>query len=309
MTENDSQRLSRIKPNVERRALIIELTRNFFREAGFLEVDTPIRSPEVAPEQFIVPFESEGWFLATSPELYMKRLLAAGYDRLFQISHCFRKGERGRLHNPEFTMLEWYHRGADYYQMIHDTELLVTAMAKGLGYDTIIPYRDKLIDIALPWDITTVREAFLNSSGWDPFTSPDPLRFDEYLVTKVIPGFPPDRPVVMLDYPAPLASLAKLKAGEPDVAERAEVFIAGMELANAFSELTDVREQTGRFRAEIEEIERREGKKRPLPKRFLEALPNLPPCGGIALGIDRLVMLFCDTGSIDDVMPFTFEQA
>ena len=309
MSESESRRLSRIRPNLERRALIYQLTRTFFREAGFLEVETPVRSAEVAPEQFITPFDSEGWFLSTSPELHMKRLLAAGYDKLFQISHCFRKGERGRWHNPEFTLLEWYRTGADYLQMVQDTELLVTTIATGLGSGDEIHYRGKRINISPPWLRLTVRDAFINAAGWDPVANPDSLRFDEDLVTRVIPAFPADRPIVLLDYPTPMASLARLKAGEPGIAERAELFIGGLELANAYSELTDAREQTRRFQAEIQEIERKEGKRRPMPQRFLEALPGLPPCGGIALGMDRLVMLFCDADSLDEVIPFTAEWA
>ena len=309
MAESESRRLSRIRPNLERRALICDSIRHFFHEAGFLEVETPIRAPAVAPEQFITPFESEGWFLSTSPELYMKRLLAAGYERIFQISHCFRKGERGRWHNPEFTLLEWYRTGAGYLDMVHDTELLLMSIAGVLGFGKGISYQGNSIDISLPWPRLSVRDAFLRYAGWDPVTVPDSRRFDEDLVIKVIPGFPADRPVVLVDYPAPMASLARLKPGQPGIAERAEIFIGGLELANAYSELTDVKEQTRRFQAEIEEIERIDGKKRTLPERFLEALPGLPPCGGIALGLDRLVMLCCDADSLDEVMPFTEEWA
>ena len=108
MTDDERQRLARLIPNLKRRAFIYQTIRSFFNEQGFLEVDTPVRSPAIAPEKEIIPFESEGWFLCTSPELYMKRLLAAGYDKIYQFSHCFRKGERGNYHNPEFTLLEWY---------------------------------------------------------------------------------------------------------------------------------------------------------------------------------------------------------
>ncbi|MBI2328755.1 MAG: EF-P lysine aminoacylase GenX, partial [Chloroflexi bacterium] len=124
MREADRNRLIRLKPNLQRRALIYEFTRAFFIEQGFLEVETPIRVPTIAPERHITPFASDSWFLSTSPELHMKRMLAAGYDRLFQVSHCFRSGERGRWHNPEFTMLEWYRVAADYRQVIQDIERL-----------------------------------------------------------------------------------------------------------------------------------------------------------------------------------------
>lgn len=309
MAEAESRRLARLKPNLERRALVYYHARAFFREQGFLEVETPLRMPEVAPEQYIVPLESEGWCLSTSPELHMKRLLAAGYEKIFQFSRCFRKGERGRWHNPEFTLLEWYRCGADYRQMIYDTEQLVVTLAEKLRSGRCLRYRGQDIDLALPWPEITVREAFCAAAGWDPVTGPDPKRFDDDLVEKVIPGFPNDRPTVLLDYPAALGSLARIKPDEPRVAERAEVFIGGLELANAFSELADVAEQARRFRAEIQHIRCDTGRKAAMPRKFLRALANLPPCGGIALGMDRLVMLLCDAASIDDVLPFTVDNA
>jgi len=307
--EDERRRLIRIKSNLERRALINQFTRTFFIERDFLEVETPIRVPGVAPELYITPFESEDWFLSTSPELYMKRLLASGYERLFQISHCFRKGEQGRRHNPEFTMLEWYRTDADYKQMIRDTEELVLTIAEKLKCGSVIHYQGHKIDLALPWQRVTVRDAFLKAAGWDPTDKPDPARFDTDLVARVINSFPPDRPVVLQDYPAEMASLARLSPHEPEVAERAEVFIGGLELANAYSELNDSNEQRERFRKEIENIEREQGRKVSIPERFLNAISRLPQCGGIALGMDRLVMLFCNTDRIDDVTAFTVDTA
>jgi lysyl-tRNA synthetase class 2 len=307
---DERQRLARLKPDLQRRDLIYQLTRAFFHKQGFLEVETPIRVPVVAPEQHIVPIRADGWFLSTSPELHMKRLLAAGYDKLFQTSRSFRKGERGRQHNPEFTMLEWYRAGADYMQMIRDTEELVLSIAEGLKLrHHVLSYQGQSIDLNVPWHRVTVRDAFRHTAGWDPVKILDPPRFDTDLVTKVIPGFPKDRPTVIYDYPAAMASLARLKQSNPSVAERAEVFIGGLELANAYSELRNVAEQEKRFQAEIELIEQEQGWRPSLPRRFMEALPHLPECGGIALGMDRLVMLFCDAGSIDDVMPFTVDTA
>ncbi len=309
MIGDEQQRLIRLKPNLQRRALVYEFTRIFFKEQGFLEVEAPIRVPNVAPELNIISFESEDWFLSTSPELYMKRLLAAGYDRLFQISHCFRKGEQGRWHNPEFTMLEWYRTRADYRQMIHDTEQLVTTLASKLQLNPIIRYRSQNIDLTLPWPRATIHEAFPHAAGWDPVAEPDAMRFDTDLVTKVIPSFNPNRPMVLLDYPAAMASLARLKPGEPKVAERAEVFVGGLELANAYSELRDRQEQERRFREEIEQIQRQQGRRAAMPAQFLEAVARLPECGGIALGMDRLVMLFCDVDSIEEVIAFPVDTA
>jgi lysyl-tRNA synthetase class 2 len=309
MAEAEPERLARLQSNLRRRALIHEYIRSFFKEQDFLEVDTPVRAPAIAPEEFITPFTSEGWFLAASPELHMKRLLAAGYERIFQFSRCFRQGERGRRHNPEFVMLEWYRAGADYNQIILDIEKLITTVAGGLGFKNKIKYQGQIIDIRPPWPRVTVGEAFLSAAGWDPLAINDSLRFDTDFVTKVLPAFSPARPTVLVDYPAPLASLARLKPDNPLVAERAEVFIGGLELANAYSELTDVKEQEKRFREVIEKIQKERKQRMPLPQKFLDSMPHLPECGGVALGVDRLVMLFCDTASIDDVMAFTVDEA
>ena len=309
MTDDERQRLARLLPNLKRRASIYHITRRFFDEQGFLEVDTPIRSPAIAPEKEILPFESDGWFLTTSPELYMKRLLAADYTRLYQLSHCFRKGERGRLHNPEFTLLEWYRVGANYKTMMADTERLVLTIARELGIGDSLQYQGKTIDLTAPWQHIGVSELYCQLAGWDPVVNPDLSRFDEDMVTKVIPRLNPHRPTIMLDYPAPMASLARLKCDEPSLAERAEVFIGGLELANAYSELTDAKEQIERFRQEIKHIGREQGRTAPLPQKFLESLEHLPECGGIALGMDRLVMLFCDAATIGEVMPFTVDTA
>jgi elongation factor P--(R)-beta-lysine ligase len=296
-------RLRRIKTNLQRRDDILGNIRKYFRNEGFLETDTPLRVPVVAPEQYIIPFMSEGWFLSTSPELQMKRLLAAGYEKIFQICHCFRHDERGKHHNPEFTMLEWYRAGTDYLQIINDTELLFTYLARQSGQGNILNYCDNKIDLSLPWKRLTVRDAFIESAGWDPVSCFEAERFDIDLVEKVIPDFPTDVPVVLMDYPAACASLARLKPGDSRVAERAEVFIGGLEIANGYSELNDAREQEERFKLEIEQIEQA-GRTAGLPRKFLDEIVALPPCSGIALGVDRLIMLFCDSDSIDDVMAF-----
>ena len=308
MPQDDSSRFSRLKHNLKLRALVLDAIRDFFSSEGFLEVETPLYVKTVAPEQHISPFTVDDCFLSTSPELHMKRLLAAGYTKIFQICHCFRKNERGQLHNPEFTMLEWYRVGADYMRIIEDTEKLLLAIAKKLHSGSTIRYQGIEINLGRPWHRVTVREAFLDSAGWDPFEQHDPERFDIDLVEKVMPNFLRNRPTVLLDYPAAMASLSRLKPGNPEVAERAEVFIGGLEIANAYSELTDAAEQEQRFKLEIE-IMKMEGKEEfTLPRKFLDALPALPECGGNALGIDRLVMLFCDASSIDEVIAFPWEE-
>jgi len=309
MTDDERQRLARLIPNLKRRAFVFQIIRSFFDGQGFLEVDTPIRSPAIAPEKEIIPFESESWFLSTSPELYMKRLLAAGYDKIYQFSHCFRKGERGRYHNPEFTLLEWYRKGVNYEQMMKDTEQLMITVASRLGMGDTLSYQGKAIDLSLPWERLAVSKAFQKYAGWNPLVNPDLRRFDEDTVLKVIPNLNPHRPTFLVDYPAPMASLARLKPGNSNVAERFELFIGGLELANAYSELVNAKEQETRFRKEIEQIQKMQGRIAPMPQKFLKAVPNLPECAGIALGMDRLVMLFCDAKTIDEAMPFTVDEA
>ncbi|MFH0847442.1 MAG: amino acid--tRNA ligase-related protein [Chloroflexota bacterium] len=304
MTPADEARLRRIKTNLEKRDRVIQAIRSFFRGEGFLEVETPLRVPQVAPELHITPFRSEGFFLSTSPELYMKRLLASGYDKIFQLTHSFRREERGRNHQPEFTILEWYRAHAGYLDIIQDTENLITAVARSLRVYPEIGYQGKKIDLTPPWLHITVKDAFLKSAGWDPTVAYDAERFESDLVDRVIPSLPPQRPVVLMDYPRACASLARLKPGDSSVSERAEVFIGGLELANGYSELNDPAEQERRFSEDIESLTKlgREGFS--LPFRFLEALGSLPESGGIALGVDRLVMLFCDVRDIDEVMAF-----
>jgi len=206
-------------------------------------------------------------------------------------------------------MLEWYRVGADYMQIIQDTERLVFTLANNLCSGSTIRYQGKDIELAPPWPRVTVRDAFLRSAGWDPFTRLDEERFEADLVERVIPSFDASCPTVLLDYPVAMASLARLRPGRPTVAERAEVFIGGLELANAYSELNDAAEQDRRFKQEIEAL-KLEGKRSVvMPQRFLEALSRLPECGGIALGIDRLVMLFCDAASIDEIIAFPRDVA
>jgi lysyl-tRNA synthetase class 2 len=299
----ESSRLISIKANLERRSLIISGVRDFFFKQGFIEIETPLRVPAIAPEQFINPYTSEGWFLSTSPELQMKRLLSAGYQKIFQICHCFRKDERGQHHNPEFTMLEWYRSGANYEQLIKDTEDLVLDLSKRLGNNRFLNYRGKKIDLQKPWPRISVRDAYIKWAGWDPTGNFDGQRFDDDMVNNIIPNFPSEKPIVILDYPSECASLARLKPGNSSVAERAEIFIGGLEISNGYSELTDPFEQRERFVSEMNSL-LKANKPAALPEKFLQAINTMPECTGNALGIDRLVMLLCNADSIDDVMAF-----
>jgi lysyl-tRNA synthetase class 2 len=300
-------RLAQIQSNLRRRALAVSGIREFFTREGFLEVDTPVLMPQIAAEQFIVPFEGPGFYLSTSPEIYMKQMLAAGYGNLFQLCHAFRREEKGQFHQPEFAMLEWYRLHTGYLGIVRDTENLFNHLAGCLGVTGALPYQGQAIDLAPPWPRMTVSEAFRRYAGWDPLETPDGERMDHDLVDKVMPAMPAHRPLVLLDYPAEAGAMARFKPGDPRAAERAEVFIGGMEIANIYSELTDAREQERRLQGEVNRLAREEGRRRALPEAFLEAVKHLPECGGVALGVDRLVMLFCDARTIEEVVPFPWQ--
>lgn len=290
------------------RAEIIREIRRFFCEEGYLEVETPLRIPAPAPESHIDAIPSREWFLHTSPELAMKRLLAAGYGRIFQICHCWRDGERGRLHLPEFTMLEWYRAGADYLDLMDDCEVLIGSVAAKLGYGGKLIYRDQVIDLQCKWERITVAEAFRRYTRISMDEALQRDLFDELMVEKIEPRLGISAPVFIHDYPASRGALARLKADDPEVAERFELYIGGVELANAFTELTDPLEQRSRFICE-QEYRHSLGKRNyPMPESFLEELPHMPDATGIALGLDRLVMVLLNASSIDEVVAFTPEE-
>jgi lysyl-tRNA synthetase class 2 len=306
--QGDSARLASLRPTLELRARTLDAIRAFFRGGGFLEVETPSRLPAPAPEAHIDAIPSDSWYLAPSPELHMKRLLAAGYPRIFQVSRCFRGGERGQHHNPEFTMLEWYRAGGDYLGAVAETEALVAHVAMEVCGSLVSP-APWALDLTPPWEWLTVADAFRRLAGWTPGPDPDPDRFNVDLAERVEPRIGHERPTVLLDYPASTASLARLKPDDPGVAERFEVYAGGMELANGFGELTEPEEQRRRFEAEAQK--RREAGRQvyPMPEAFLEALQGMPPASGVALGVDRLVMLLAGASSIDQVVAFTVDTA
>lgn len=292
------------------RAVLIQALRTFFIDRGYLEVETPLRIPAPAPEAYIEPLTSEEWFLQTSPELCMKRLLAAGIPKLFQICKCFRKGERGDRHLPEFTMLEWYAASRDYRDLMTDCEVLLRYLAAAMGKGEkagVLEWQGRRIDLGPEWERITVAEAF---HRYAPCTVEEALaedRFDELLVEYVEPHLGTATPTFLCDYPATLGALARLSPTDPTVAERFELYVAGLELANGFSELVDPIEQRARFLAEQKAIRLQGRDCGPLPEVFLDALETMPPATGIALGVDRLVMLFAGADNIDQVVAFTPE--
>jgi lysyl-tRNA synthetase class 2 len=304
----DEQIPARRKSTLRIRADIINGIRVFFTGRDYLEVETPLRIPAPAPESHIDAIRSDGWFLHTSPELCMKRLLAAGYPKVFQIAKCFRDRERGSIHLPEFTLLEWYRAGIDYREMMNECEDLILFIAHALHMGDRISYQGTTVDLKKPWIRLSVKDAF---ERYAPLSLEKVLEnncFDEIMVDHIEPCLKQQKPVFLYDYPISLASLARPKKNEPLVAERFEIYMGGLELANAFSELTDGEEQRARFARE-REYRRRQGKSMyPSPERFLDSLHTMPDSAGIALGVDRLIMIFADKNTIDDVVTFTPEE-
>jgi lysyl-tRNA synthetase class 2 len=288
------------------RAQIIQCIRDFFISNDFLEVETPYRIPANAPEDHIDPFLAENGFLQTSPELCMKRLLCRGYTKIFQISRCWRKNERGRRHLPEFTMLEWYRSDSDYHALMDDCQALLKHISNKFGNTVscdgfIVRLHDELVRIS-------VREAF---NRYCYVSMEEAVRvgsFDELMVTHIEPGLSREHPVILMDYPLEMASLARIKLSDPTVAERFELYIAGMELANGFSELNEPNEQRRRFNEANTRRQEHGAPALPLPEQFLSELGQMPSSAGIALGIDRLVMVLTGTDQIDDVVAFTPES-
>ena len=290
------------------RSRVVRAVRRFFEAEGYLEVETPCRIPAPAPELHIDAPPAGDWFLQASPELCMKRLLAAGCRRIFQICRCFRAGERGRRHLPEMTLLEWYAAGRDYRDLMDDCQRLILAVANELGRGQRLVYQGGEVALDPCWERLTVAEAF---ARYAPISADQALaqgRFDEIMGLEIEPHLGCGRPVFLTDYPASCAALARLRPDDPTVAERFELYIAGIELCNGFSELADPDEQRRRFAAEAE-ARRRAGKSvYPPAEPFLDDLAHMPPAAGNALGLDRLVMLFADAGAIDEVVAFTPEM-
>ena len=298
-----------LQKNLRLRARIIQAIRSFFIDKDYLEVETPIRIPAPAPETHIDAVASGDWFLQTSPELCMKRLLAAGFARIFQIAKCFRQGERGRLHLPEMTLLEWYRADSSYLDMMNECEALITGVARKIGInEDILVYQDKEIELALPWPRISVAEAFEKFASISLEAAVENDRFDVIMVEEIEPNLGHPRPAFLYDYPASRKALARLKPQDSRYAERFELYIGGLEICNAFSELTDPVEQRTRFERERQRRRKAGQRVYPMPHKFLDVLKDMPEAAGNALGIDRLIMLFGNVKQIDDVVAFAPEE-
>ncbi len=297
-----------VRDNLQARAGILSAVRLFFETNGYLEVETPVRLPTQAPEAHIDAEVSDGWLLQTSPEVCMKRLLAAGYRKIFQICKCFRKKERGAKHLPEITLLEWYRAGVDYMALMDETEKLVRFVAEKTGIGRSFSYKGNEIDLSSPWEKLSVHEAFSRFAGIGPEQAISENRFDEVLAFQIEPNLGLDKPLFLFDYPVEVGALARRKKSDPEIAERFELYISGLELCNAFSELVDPSEQRRRFEIELAAREKTGKTVYPMPEKFLKSLEEMPESSGCALGLDRLTMLLTNANRIDDVVAFTPEE-
>ncbi|MCW7753113.1 EF-P lysine aminoacylase EpmA [Desulfobotulus sp. H1] len=292
-------RRMRIRAHLEMRMRMAAAVRSFFAERDFLEVETPIRIPAPAPEVHIDCVSASGAFLQASPELAMKELLASGFDRIFQLARCFRAGERGVKHLPEMTLLEWYVKEEDYRYMMEETEKLICYMAECEGMGGILVWQGKNVDLTPPFERLSVEEAFLRHGSLSMEAALEKGCFNDVMGLEIEPELGRTKPVFLHDYPASEASLARMKPENSALAERFELYICGVELCNAYTELVDAKEQAVRFREAAAERARLGKRAYPEAATFLEALGHMPPATGNALGFDRLVMLFSNAPDID----------
>jgi lysyl-tRNA synthetase class 2 len=316
--------------------------RGYFAEQGFVEVETPALQVSPGMEVHLKAFATEleepfgerrrRLYLHTSPEFAMKKLLAAGEPRLFQFAHVFRNGERAPTHHPEFTMLEWYRAGADWTALVADCEGILRAALAAVPpalSNGALRWRGVAADPAAPFERLSVADAFARHAGIDLHaTASDPLRpdaavlaaaarrigiatqphdtwedvFFKVFLERVEPKLGRGRPTILHSYPASMAALARIDRADPRVAERCELFVAGLELANGFGELTDAVEQRRRFEADMAKKQGLYGERFPIDEDFIAAVGAMPDAAGMALGFDRLMM--CATGAerIEDVL-------
>lgn len=326
---------------VHARAVLLRAIRRFFDRRGFVEVDPPQLATCPGLELHLDAMRVDlraGMagqpvvrYLVTSPEYHCKRLLSAGFERIYSLQHAFRSGESGDRHNPEFMMLEWYRAGAGWRQIVRDTRQLLGFCAKqlrqaGLRDD---PDSGPRYDPGAPWRELTVRSAMRRWAGFDPIgadhlvlararragievrpgdTVADALV--QALVDRVEPRLRDLAVAVLAPWPAALASLARPVPGRPELAERFEIYLRGMELANGFGELTDAAEQRRRFGQDLADRERLGKPTYPIDERFLAALADgMPPAAGVALGVDRLLLALLGLDDVRSTMPFPFAEA
>jgi elongation factor P--(R)-beta-lysine ligase len=324
------------RPFLMARGRIAEAVRHWFRREGFVEVETAVLQVSPGNETHLHAFATElatpagaraQRYLHTSPEFACKRLLAAGERRIFTFARVFRNRERGALHHPEFTLLEWYRAGEPYERLMEDCTALL-AVAATAAEARALTFRDRRCDPLADPERLTVAAAFARCADIDilatlPAGEGDRDRlagaarqagiriaaddtwsdlFSRILVERIEATLGIGRPAILYEYPAEEAALARRKEADPRVAERFELYACGVEIANGFAELTDADEQRRRFEAQMAEKERRYGERYPIDEDFLAALATMPPASGIALGFDRLVMLATGAPRIEQVL-------
>ena len=303
----DGARLAKLRPNLETRSRMMVALRGWFAEHDFLEVESPVRLPAPALEDYIDAIPAGKEWLRTSPELHLKRLLAAGYERIFEMGPCFRAGESGSHHRTEFTMLEWYRRGGTWRELQEDTQgmLAVAVAACHPEKKGILPFRGREIDFRGKWPEITVLEAF---ERWGRMSLREAIatgEFENVLCEDVEPHLGMDAPVFLTEYPMECSGLSAALPGKPGFVARWELYIGGLEIGNACSELVDPPEQERRFLATAE-LRAREGREvYPMDQPFMNAIWNgLTPSAGTAIGLDRLAMVLCQANDIAEVRAF-----
>jgi lysyl-tRNA synthetase class 2 len=327
------------RARLDKRGRILAAVRSFFGDRGFVEVDTPALQVSPGLEPHLRAFATELHdphqgqaalrYLHTSPEFAMKKLLVAGMPQIWQLAHVFRDGERSATHHPEFSMLEWYRAGASYRDLMEECAALVGVCQHAAGAQAL-SWRGHTADATGEWQRISVAEAFQAWCGLDVLaTAPDPKQpdtdrlaaaasaigiaphpgddwetlFFRIFLDRVEPHLGHPVPTILYDYPLSMAALARRHPDDPRLAERFEVYICGLELANAFGELTDAAEQRSRFLADQARKRQLYGRTYPIDEDFLDALEHgLPACAGIALGFDRLVMLAVGANDIEEVL-------
>ena len=324
-----------IRPFLMARSAVTKAIRAWFDGQGFAEVETAILQVSPGNETHLHAPRTElagaggeraTRYLRTSPEFACKKLLAAGEAKIFELARVFRDRERGDLHLPEFTMLEWYRANTTYDAVMADSVVIIAHAAQATGIGRF-SFRGRIADPFAEPELLTVAAAFERFAGIDLLATIDggegdraalaaaateQVRitdddtwsdiFSKVLVEHVEPNLGQGRLTVLFEYPTPEAALARAKASDPRVAERFEVYACGVELANGFGELTDAREQRHRFTLAMDEKQRRYGERYPLDEDFLDAVAKMPEASGVALGFDRLVMLASGALRIDQVV-------
>ncbi len=282
------------------RSLLLQRLRAFFLARGFIEVETPSRVPCPGIDPYIDALPAGGdLFLATSPELEMKKLLSDGLDRIFQVARAFRSGELGERHNEEFALLEWYAAGQTYEDLMADTEELVFDAAAALS-EAGIP--SPPLSWLRPFPRITVDEAFALNAGWKPSKDYRADPFFRDLIEKVEPALVQGGALFLIDYPEPAGALARRKSSDPLVCERFELYLDGLEICNGFTELTDPVEQRSRFERDNAARKLAGREAYPIDESFLAALEaGITPCAGNALGVDRLFMALTGQRRLADV--------